>query len=123
MIWIKRILPIIILVSSYYGYNWYKNNQIEKDNAAVDKYSEITALVWVASAKYRSDPDRFLEYRDSLIASYNLNKDSVIAFIDEYYYDQTKMGRMSQLIKLKVDSLIEIEESLKSQDPNPDSTS
>lgn len=71
-----------------------------------------TAHIWVASAKYRSDPERFSEYRDSVLAACSLSVADVRTFVDQNKDRPEKFYPYSKQLKQFVDSLLEIEDSL-----------
>ena len=73
----------------------------------------MTALVWVASGKFRNDPDKYISYRDSVLSSYQLDVEKAHQFIDSYQDNPEKLGNFAFMVKMFVDSIIEIEDSLR----------
>ena len=113
MIWIKRALPLIIIIAVWFGYGFYNDYQEGKTVRNELKYAEVTALVWVASAKFRDDPDYYISYRDSLLSTYQLDVEKCQQFIDTYQDNPEKLGNFSFMVKTFVDSFIAIEDSLR----------
>ena len=73
----------------------------------------MTAQVWVATAVYRDEPERFLEYRDSLISASGLSRDDVFDFLDRYQSDPEMLLPLSRDIRKKVDSIYRAADSLR----------
>ena len=113
MIWIKRITPFIIILAGWYGYNYYTIYQYDKVREEQNRYALITAQVWVASVKYRNEPDRYIEYRDSLLLTENLSADSIKLYIEQFKDRAEWLGPLANQIKEYIDSLIIVEDSLK----------
>ncbi len=112
MIWLKRLAPFVIIAAAIYAY-FYISDRKEAERTRIEHdYALVTAKAWVASAKHRADPDRFLEYRDSLLDACSLSTADVLGFI-EINRDQPEMlYPFSQLVQEFVDSLLDIEDSL-----------
>lgn len=113
MLWIKRLLPFVIIIGGWFGYDYYINQQLVKQQILEEKYASVTALVWVASAKYRTDPEQFTHYRDSVLNVYNTDNQKVEQYIKQFEKSPEAMGPLTNLIKVKIDSLLIIEDSLR----------
>jgi hypothetical protein len=109
---LKRILPFLVIVLVYFGYAYYDDykivNKLKKDK----KYAEVTALVWVASAKYRHEPERFIEYRDSVMTSFSLDISKAHEYIESYTKTPEELGDFANFVTFYVDSFVKIEDSL-----------
>lgn len=112
MLWFKRILPFALILIGWFGYQWYNDYQLSKIIEAEEKYAEITALLWVASAKYRNEQDLLIKYRDSVLAAFDVNSEEISSYIEQYESFPEFLGPFANLISKKVDSLIAIEDSL-----------
>ncbi len=113
MIWIKRALPLVIIIAVWLGYGFYKDYQEGKTAQKELKYAEVTALVWVASGKFHDDPDRYISYRDSVFRAYQLDVEKAHRFIDSYQDHPENLGNFAFMVKTFVDSIFEIEDSLR----------
>ena len=82
------------------------------DNDPEQDMALATAQIWVASAKYRENPERFLEYRDSVLTACSLSVADVRAFVDQNKNEPEKFYPYSKLMKEFIDSLLDIEDSL-----------
>jgi hypothetical protein len=111
LLWFKRILPIALILIGWFGYQWYNEYQLSKIIEAEEKYAEVTALIWVASAKYRNDQTIFVEYRDSVLTEFNITAEDISSYIDKYESNPEFLGPLANLISEKVDSLVALEDS------------
>ncbi len=112
MIWLKRLLPFVIIAAGIYAYLQYSQKRADEQAGRDREYALVTAQIWVASAKLRANPDEFARVRDSLLSASSLNRDSVLNF---FKADSTTPERFSPFMTLVqdfVDSLLEIEDSL-----------
>jgi len=112
LIWLKRIIPFVIILGGWFGYQYYTNTQLEQKSVTEDKYALLTAQLWVASAKYRLVPEQFEKYRDSILVNSNLDSSKVSNFIDSYRDKADELGNFSEKVKIYIDSLVLIEDSL-----------
>lgn len=112
MIWLKRILPLLIIIIVWLGYGYYSDYKAVKKAESDQKYAQVTALVWMASAKYRKDPEKFISYRDSLLAADSLDIKKVHQFIDSYKKAPEELGVYAALVGMYIDSLAVIEDSI-----------
>ena len=112
MIWLKRLLPFIVLGATAYGYYLWDKTTTERHLAEQDRLALLTARIWVATAEYRDDPERFLAYRDSLVAAAGLSHDKVFDFLDQYSDDPEGLLPFSQQISDLVDSIYRVDDSL-----------
>lgn len=111
MIWIKRIAPfviIILIILSILRYN--KQKEIEFTHNT-DNYALVTAQLWIATAQFRNEPERYLLFRDSLLTAKNISIEEIERYIKEY--EETPEDYYPFTIKLKkyVDSLYVIADS------------
>lgn len=113
MIWIKRILPFVIIAGLFFGYHFYNKSQLERKDKREKEYALITAQAWIATIKYREAPELYLAYRDSLLESYNLSADSLKLFVESYESNAEDLLQLSSRIKNNVDSILHVQDSLK----------
>jgi hypothetical protein len=112
LIWLKRLLPFVILGATAFGYHLWDKSTAERRRAEQDRLAHLTARIWVATAEFRDNPERFLAYRDSLIAAAGLSHDAVFAFLDRYSDDPEALLPLSRQISDLVDSIYKVEDSL-----------
>ena len=116
VVWIKRVSPLVLIALAWFAYTHYTAGQAEREETAIEQYALITAQVWIASAKFRENPDRFLGYRDSLLKVNLLTTDSLDSFLEEYKNEPEGLTPFARMVKGFVDSLIAIEDSLAKPD-------
>lgn len=114
LIWLKRIAPFVIMVLIYFGYTFYIEKQVKKKITDEKRYAHITAQAWIGSMKYRDNPDLYIAFRDSLLEANNLSNDSLKIFIESYRSKAEYLVLMSSYIKNDVDSILHLDDSLKS---------
>jgi len=112
LIWIKRIIPFVIIGAVWWGFHFYHQYQTTHQIQLEQKYAQITAQIWVASAQYRKEPERFKAFRDSLLKKNNLSKEQLKQFIEKYKKEPEKLSRFSVNLNLQIDSLVMVEDSL-----------
>jgi predicted negative regulator of RcsB-dependent stress response len=112
LIWIKRLLPFAIIIIVWLAYGYYSDYKVTRKMKIDQKYARVTALVWVASAKYRNDAERFIKYRDSLLAADSLDIEKAQKYIDSYQKAPEELGVFTTLVIMHIDSLIAIEDSI-----------
>ncbi len=72
-VWVKRLLPFVLIVAIWFGYDWYSTRREALMLAEEHRYALATARVWVATARFRLDEKGYLQYRDSLLAAEGLS--------------------------------------------------
>ena len=112
MIWLKRVAPIFLILAGWAFFHFYSDNSEIKKTDDEEKYALLTAQVWVASAKYRNEPEKYLAYRDSLLTASNLDNKKALDFIDKYEKRADELVNFASLVSQFTDSLINIEDSL-----------
>ena len=111
-VWVKRLVPLVLLAAVWGGYQWQKSTRIEAQRAEADRIGQVFAEVWVASATYRDNPEKFIAYRDSLLAARGVEREEIEKYIKahpnetEIYYDFTRT------VSDKVDSMYRIIDSV-----------
>ncbi|UCG62221.1 MAG: hypothetical protein JSV52_02740 [Candidatus Zixiibacteriota bacterium] len=112
MIWLKRLLPFVIIAVGIYAYLQYSQKVAEEQAERDREYALVTAQIWVASAKLRASPDKFVRARDSLLSASSLNRDSVFNFLNADSATPERFTPFMTMVQDFVDSLLEIEDSL-----------
>lgn len=112
MLWLKRLTPFILLLVIVYGYFLYSRLTAERQYQQAAKRALVTAQVWIASARFRSEPERFLAYRDSLLPTHGLSVRQIREYLDRYRNRPESYDLFTKLVNHYVDSLCAIEASL-----------
>lgn len=106
LIWLKRLLPLIVLAAGWFGYSSYTRYAAAARAAREDRYAQATAEIWVATVFYRNKPEQFIVFRDSLLAARGLDRSAVEKFLRTYDSAPEAMEPFVKQIKQHVDSLI-----------------
>ena len=121
MIWFKRLLPILAILLAWFGWKTYSASRAEKAATLDLRNATVTAQVWIASAKLRSDPQNFLAYRDSLLSANNITTEEMFRYLDLFEHDLDRQSTFSQLVSKKIDSMVRVADSLRKYSPPPTS--
>lgn len=113
MFWLKRLLVLVLIVGGGFAwYSWYQN-EAENLEQLTKKTALLTARVWIASARYRSDSTGYIAYRDSLLDEEATTVEEIDQFLKLYEDEPENYIRFSNLVSKYVDSLSKIEDVLK----------
>lgn len=113
MIWLKRLLPFVIIVVAYFAYDRYTTNKVDDQAALDDKYALAVAQIWIASAHFHDQPEAFMAFRDSLMKADGLSRADLSAYVSGYKTKAEELAYFSQQLKHYTDSLYWIEDSLR----------
>ncbi len=108
MIWLKRLLPLVLIVAGWMAYTRYQQHTAERFYEDAERYALVTAQVWLASAEYRDDPQQFLIFRDSLLEAAGLSLEKVDEYLRKYSSRPETYTPYVRLVKQHVDSLTEL---------------
>ncbi len=100
---------IIGLPSAYFIYGNYKTAQ---NRELSQKYALITAQSWLATAKFKDEPEKYIAFRESLLTAQNTTIDEIESFLSEYKNEAEKYVGYAGFVKFYVDSLVAIEDSI-----------
>ena len=100
---------IIGLLSAYLIYGKYK---AAKNQALSQKYALVTAQSWLATAKFKDQPEKYIAFRESLLAAQNITTVEIESFLSEYKDEAEKYIGYAGFVKFYVDSLVAIEDSI-----------
>ena len=112
MIWLKRLLPIIILAAAYGGYYLWDKWHTQRELAEMDRAALVTAQAWIATANYRNTPERYLEYRDSLLVASGVNREQVLGYLESAGDPPEELLPFARRVHNLVDSLFRVEDSV-----------
>ena len=108
LIWIKRIAPLVLIIVLIGGYNYFRETQKEDIIETSKDHALVTAKVWYASARFRDDPERFENYRDTILVEANLSKDQMYQFLELYKNKPVNYEVFAHWVSYYVDSLYEL---------------
>jgi hypothetical protein len=112
LIWLKRLLPVIVLAAAVGVYflwgKWSAQRQLQGQN----RVAQVTAQAWIATAKYRNDPKRFIQYRDSLLEANGVTREEVFGFLERTGDPPEELLPFARRVQWLVDSLYRIEDSV-----------
>jgi hypothetical protein len=112
LIWVKRLSPFVLLVLIWFGYHFGRDYLANRRAAEQDRLALVTAQVWVATAVYRDDPERYTAYRDSLLAANHIEREDMFEFLKRFESKPEKYLPFTQKVQDDVDSLARIADSL-----------
>ena len=72
------------------------------------EHALVTAQVWYASARFKDDPERFENYRDTILAEANLSKEQMYQFLELYKNTPINYEVFAHWVSYYVDSLYEL---------------
>jgi hypothetical protein len=102
---VKRIIILIIVVLIAAAYPIYHRLKSAHRLELAQKYALVTAQVWVATAEYRKDPDRFLAYRDSLLQAHSVSSEELEKYLKQYESHPEDYDLFTRLVQIYIDSL------------------
>lgn len=105
MIWVKRLAPLAMLAAIFFGYRFYDESARQAGSDQTARHAEVTAKIWLASAYYRNDPDRFVIYRDSVLTQAGLSLEQANEYLDIYSNESERYRDFAQKVAQLVDSL------------------
>lgn len=105
MIWLKRLLPLVLIVGGWFAWSQYQEYTAERYYRDAERYALVTAQVWLASAEYRDDPHQFVIYRDSLLEAAGLSVETIDQYIKMYSSRPEAYTPYVRLVKKYIDSL------------------
>jgi hypothetical protein len=108
----KRILPFLILGLVWLAYTVWDDHHSAQRVLEEEQLAQVIAQVWVATALYRDDPERYLAYRDSVLAASDLPRDKVFAFLENRQNEAEDLLPFAQRVQRLVDSLVHIQNAL-----------
>ena len=101
-----------MLLVIVFGYLLYDRISAERQRQQAVRHAQVTAQVWVATAKFRREPDRFMAYRDSLLKVHSLSKERMRDYLDRYKNHPEEYDLFTKLVNQYVDSLSAVEMKL-----------
>ena len=112
MIWLKRLLPVIVLAAAVGVYFLWDKWSAQRQLREQDRVALVTAQAWIATAKYRNEPERFVQYRDSLLEANGVTREEVFGFLERTGDPPEELLPFARKVQGLVDSLYRIEDSV-----------
>ncbi len=112
LLWVKRLTLIILVPVIVFGYSFYERISTKRQNQQTVEHALVTAHVWIAAAKFRSEPERFLAYRDSLLRAHSLSAERIQDYMNRNKNRPEEYDLFTRLVNHYVDSLSVIEMEL-----------
>jgi len=112
LLWLKRLILFILLLVIVFGYFLYNKISTERQHQQAVRHALVTAQVWIATAKFHREPERFMAYRDSLLKAHSLSMERMQDYIDRYKNRPEEYDLFTRLVNQYVDSLSAIEMEL-----------
>ncbi len=109
MLWIKRLLPFVVIGLAVLGWMKWQNWSEQRDLAEDSRMALITAQVEMGTAKYVGEPDAFLAFRDSLLRAEGLTAEAMFDYLDRYKKHPERYLSYAKQVTVFVDSLAAIE--------------
>ena len=106
MIWLKRLLPLVLIAAAWFGYDYFQNQRYDAEVSRADHIAQVTSRLWLANARLRSDSTAFLAYRDSLLSAQGLTLEGIQAFMAKVKAQPQKYDTFAVLVTYYVDSLV-----------------
>jgi hypothetical protein len=106
MVWIYRLTFVLFLAALVMAWPLYRKYRTARLSEEAELFSRITAEAWVASAKYRDAPDRFLLCRDSILTAHGHTREELEQFLTHYSDEAEAYGTFVELVGKHVDSLV-----------------
>jgi hypothetical protein len=119
LIWVKRLLPIILIVGVVFGYRYWDRHRTAQAEARTEHMALVTARVWVGSAEYYSEPQAFLSWRDSVLAVEGVSKEAIRRYMERYEDKPEQYLQFTKLVDYFVDSIVAVSEGI--EPPSRDS--
>ncbi|MDZ4722726.1 MAG: hypothetical protein SGI97_02295 [candidate division Zixibacteria bacterium] len=111
-LWLRRLSPFILVAVLWFGYRLIGDQRTLSQNAERELFGLATAKVWIATAKYRDQPEKFLLYRDSLLSEMELSPEQMFDYIEKSEDDPDRMLLFTQVVKRLIDSLYSVQLSV-----------
>ncbi len=118
MLWFKRLTALILIAVIISGYFFYKQLATKRKNQEADRYAEVTAQTWIASARFHNDPGRYSACRDSILKAHSLSKEDIENYLNKYKDRPEQYDLFTKLVNQYVDSLYSLETSLPGDGPS-----
>ncbi len=104
--WLKRLAPFAAIAALWFGIDAWNTWRIARAQAEIDHYALLTARIWVGTAEFRHDPERYLAWRDSLLQAEGTTAAELDSFVARYESEPERLLPYAQRVKHLVDSIV-----------------
>ncbi|HUV30653.1 MAG TPA: hypothetical protein VMY05_06175 [Acidobacteriota bacterium] len=111
-IWLKRLLPLLLALVIWQGYVLVTRLQTERQQNLDRQYALVTADIWIATARFRDDPQAYMAYRDSVLAANGLSAEQMFAYLERHWDRPEEYHSFVRMLNEVTDSLGRMEDSL-----------
>jgi hypothetical protein len=94
------------------GYYIFRKTTAYYEQKEAEKFAHITAQIWVATARYNDNPERYRQFRDSLLSAENISKDDLNDYLNAYQKSPEKYLLFVTAVNVKIDSIAGRQDSL-----------
>ncbi len=112
LIWIKRIAPFVVITLVILSILWYNKHKKAEFAHNTDNYALVTAQLWIATAQFRNEPEKYLSFRDSLLTAKNISIKEIEIYLKKYEETPEDYYPFTAQLKKYVDSLYIIADSV-----------
>jgi hypothetical protein len=106
----------------WYGYRGWSGLKAVREEAQLQRISQAVAQIWIGSATYRDQPEKFVIFRDSLLKADGITQDEIDKYIKNGEADPDDSYLFSQTVSRKVDSIYRIIDSTLRANRPPDTS-
>jgi len=114
LIWIKRVIPIVMIGLTIGGYISYRDHIQKNYDELTQNRAEVTARVWFTATRFRNEPETYISFRDSLLAEARITREQMQQYLDMYNKEPEKYEKFAQWVNYYIDSLCDLRESYRS---------
>ncbi len=117
LIWVKRILPFIVIFAVWAGYSKITEQTKQKNENRIKKYALIAAQIWHSGATLRGTPDKYPSVRDSIFSVNGIDSLSFRLYLQENEENPENYREYVRWLSFYADSLFkEYETEAKTRD-------
>lgn len=113
IVWIKRFLPVVLLLAGWMAWDSFELHRIEREIAEDKRLATATAYLYVGAARYRTDSLRYIEYRDSLLQSMSVTAEHLHLYAEGEDINPHRYKRYVKFLGELTDSLYRVEDSIR----------
>jgi hypothetical protein len=106
VIWVKRIVPLVLIAGIALGWWSYDKQRQEKEQELTEKYALVTAQAWINRAQYRGKPGSYRMSRSSILEAEGVTNEELLSFLKRYEDEPEKYLEYARLVRHYVDSLL-----------------
>lgn len=113
IVWIKRFLPVVLLIAGWMAWDSYEQHRIAREMAEDKKLATVTAYLYLGAARYRADSLEYIEYRDSLLESMAVTPEHLRLYAAGEDINPHRYKRYVKFLGELTDSLYRVEDSIR----------